>query len=274
MNYVKRLKHKVDIKAYIESGAIESYVLGIADEQEAAELERLRARYPEIGQAIAAFEKLLEETALANAVDVPEQVKDQLLSRLHQEAHSPVVTMAQTRGRSSYRLKYIAAAAVLLFVASGLLNIYFYDRYQRAARENSSLLAERTAIFAQNDAYQTRMVEMQKDVKMMTDSAMTRVLLAGVKGRESNSAFIFWHRKTRDVYIAPSQLAAAPEGMQYQLWALVDGVPVDAGVIGDCATLCKLKNIPAAQAFAITLEKKGGSPTPTLDRMYVLGKVS
>jgi len=34
-----------------------------------------------------------------------------------------------------------------------------------------------------------------------------------------------------------------------------------------------MKNIPKAQAFAITLEKKGGSVTPTLSAMYVMGKV-
>jgi len=33
-----------------------------------------------------------------------------------------------------------------------------------------------------------------------------------------------------------------------------------------------MKNTPRAQAFAITLEKRGGSPTPQ-GKMYVLGKV-
>ena len=35
----------------------------------------------------------------------------------------------------------------------------------------------------------------------------------------------------------------------------------------------KMKNIPAASMFAITLEKSGGSETPTLSEMYVAGKV-
>jgi anti-sigma-K factor RskA len=37
--------------------------------------------------------------------------------------------------------------------------------------------------------------------------------------------------------------------------------------------LIPMKNIPKAEAFAITLEKAGGSPTPTLTAMYVMGKV-
>jgi hypothetical protein len=35
-----------------------------------------------------------------------------------------------------------------------------------------------------------------------------------------------------------------------------------------------MKNIPAAQGFAITLERKGGSLSPTMDQMYVNGKVT
>ena len=71
-----------------------------------------------------------------------------------------------------------------------------------------------------------------------------------------------------------NNLPLAPSDKQYQLWAIVDGKPVDAGIIGDCnGGLCKLKNIPKASAFAITLEKKGGSPTPTLTAMFVMGAI-
>ncbi len=38
--------------------------------------------------------------------------------------------------------------------------------------------------------------------------------------------------------------------------------------------LHKMKSIDNAEMFAITLEKKGGSPVPTLDQMYVAGKAS
>jgi len=36
--------------------------------------------------------------------------------------------------------------------------------------------------------------------------------------------------------------------------------------------MVKMKNIPRAQLFAITLEQQGGSPTPK-GPMYVIGKV-
>ena len=71
-------------------------------------------------------------------------------------------------------------------------------------------------------------------------------------------------------------LPAAPQGKQYQLWSIVDGKPLDIGMIDNAFTgkVLKMKNTKAGSAaFAITLEKEGGNPTPTMEEMYVMGKV-
>ncbi|MNG37643.1 Anti-sigma-K factor rskA [compost metagenome] len=74
------------------------------------------------------------------------------------------------------------------------------------------------------------------------------------------------------------QLPANDQDHQYQLWALVDGKPVDLGVFDAKADsahiLLKMKEINGAQAFAVTLEKRGGSATPTMTQMIVMGGVS
>ena len=102
---------------------------------------------------------------------------------------------------------------------------------------------------------------------------MAVVKMKGVAGKESNLATVYWDTRTKDVYLFSNNLPPAEPGKQYQLWAMVDGKPVDAGVIGNCEGLCKLKNIPSAQAFAVTLEKAGGSPVPTMSSLYVMGSI-
>jgi anti-sigma-K factor RskA len=67
-----------------------------------------------------------------------------------------------------------------------------------------------------------------------------------------------------------------PTGKQYQLWAIVDGKPVDAGMIATKKGIYhiqKMKSFGSVQAFAITLEKAGGSPIPTMDEMIVQAKM-
>jgi anti-sigma-K factor RskA len=60
------------------------------------------------------------------------------------------------------------------------------------------------------------------------------------------------------------------------LWALVDGKPVDLGVFDADDTLIGLKamkSIGVLQTFAVTLEPRGGSVAPTLEKLMVLGNI-
>ena len=63
---------------------------------------------------------------------------------------------------------------------------------------------------------------------------------------------------------------------QYQLWALVGGKPIDLGVFDkspkDTTDMKEMKSIASAEAFAVTLEPRGGSINPTMNEMMVLGK--
>ena len=59
-----------------------------------------------------------------------------------------------------------------------------------------------------------------------------------------------------------------PKGMQYQLWVIKGDKPVDMGMIPNDMVeeggMMKMnKTTQDGQAFAISLEKEGGNPTPT-----------
>jgi len=79
------------------------------------------------------------------------------------------------------------------------------------------------------------------------------------------------------VYVDVKNLPALPADKQYQLWALDNGKPVDAGILavataaGD--SLQHMKDIASAQAFAMTVEPAGGSVNPTLSTMTVMGAI-
>lgn len=273
----------MNTREYIESGIIETYVLGMASPEEAAELETLCLQFPEIKAALTAFEETLEKNAMANAIAPPPGVKKALFKELEssfaktslpeelkQTALStqptPVVVM------NSFS-RYFAAAAIILLVISGGLNIYFYSKFTETTQQYQALMLEKNTLQANNQIMQTKSLDLFNSMQMMADPNMQKIAMPGIPGKESNYATVFWDAKSKDVYLLPNKLPQPAQGKQYQLWAIVDGKPVDAGVLGDCAGLCKMKNIPAASMFAITLEREGGSPTPTLSEMYVAGKV-
>ncbi len=261
----------MDIKAYIESGVIESYVLGMADTQEAAELAQIARQYPEVRQAIDAFETALEQQALSAAMAPPAHIKEALLTTLASEFKKEERKAIVVAFRWS---RFVAAASIILLVVSAALNVYFYNQFKSTSTAYQALLIEKTGLIAENQNTQAKALDLYNSMQIMSDPTMIKVSMSGTPGKEGNLATVFWDSKSKDVYLLSNKLPQAAEGKQYQLWAIVDGKPVDAGVMDACTGLCKMKSIPgAAVAFAITLEKKGGSPTPTMDQMYVLGKV-
>lgn len=278
----------MDIQSYISSGAIESYVLGLSDAAEIAEINALRLEYPQIEAAIQAFEKSLEKQAQHTSSKPVPEMKQVLMARLKTEfaevdpamakgnkdtqtTTAPVIPITQNKNNSLF--KYLSVAAMVLLIASAGLNFYFYQAFQNANNRYSALLIQKNSLEANMNGVQTKMLDMYQSMQMMGDPAMVKVMLPGIKGKEQNMATVYWDSRSKDVYLLPNKLPQLQSNKQYQLWAMVDGKPVDAGMISDCAGLCKLKNIPRAEAFAITLETMGGSPAPNMDQLLVLGKV-
>lgn len=260
----------MDIKAYIESGVIESYVLGIADAEEAAELQRLSLEYPAIAAAIKEREQWLREFSEATGRPAPNGVKNQLLQSLSKE----FTVKPGPIHLANRRFKFIAAASLLALFISTAGNVYLYKKYTKATGDYIALQKEQIQVLAENQAYQARLTAFDHDLKVMSGPGVIKVPLAGVTGKEGSIATVYWDTRSRDVYLMANNLPPVPSGKQYQLWALIDGKPVDAGMISDCTSfLCHLKKVTGAQAFAITLEKAGGSATPTLDQMFVIGNV-
>lgn len=272
----------MDIQAYIQSGIIESYILGLTTAEEAAEVEALKLQYPEVNDAIHEFSLLLEEHALKNSINPPPNMKERIMAAIREEdlVKPPVLKKRDNEDyfaitQNSIRpWRMAAAAAVILLIVSAALNFYLYRQYNNKNEAYQALLSERNTLQANNQVYQTHLREWENAAAMMADPGMATVKMNGIPGKESNMATIFWDTRNKDVYVMPNKLQAPSAGKQYQLWAIVDGKPVDAGTLSpDCTGVCKMKNIPKAEAFAITLENAGGSTTPTLATMLVHGAV-
>lgn len=280
----------MEIKVYIESGMIESYVLGLADPEDTLEIERLRKEYPEVEQAIDDFSIAIQEQALKNAVMPPKEIKEQLFAALNfQEplTYKSVTPMVVAHNSnltnenpvpsiysSNTNWKYLAAASIMLFILSAIGNLLLYNRYTSTKNEYASLLNERNSLQANNQVFQTKLKNYQSASEMMADPTIAMVQLKDPAHKRDIMTTVFWDKKTKDVYLLTNKLPAPNKNQQYQLWALVDGKPVDAGMLDpQCTSLCKMKNITRAQAFAITLEKVGGSPVPTMDQLFVMGTI-
>ena len=117
---------------------------------------------------------------------------------------------------------------------------------------------------------------MSHDLDVVTNKYAMPVVLNGTPHSPDALAKIFWMKNTGQVYVDPTNLPKAPSGMQYQLWGIVNGKPVSGGMIETSKGIYhiqKMNSFGKVDAFAITLEKAGGSPTPTMDQMIVSAKM-
>jgi hypothetical protein len=250
----------VDIQEYILSGIIESYVLGLTSEEERSEFEKMCGQYPEVLQARIAFELLLEKEARQNAMEPPAYLKEKILGAI--QSTGKIVNMSFAPERSSRWLKYAVAACLILLGGSLYWNI--------------SLQKQNKKIQANLDASQKMLAQMETDAKAIQHPDVKMARMDGTSVSPQSYTTVYWDTTSHDVYLLINNLPAPASNEQYQLWALLDGKPIDMGVLEISEKplqLYHMKNVQAAQAFAITLEKKGGSPTPSLDKMYVMGKL-
>ncbi len=291
----------MDIRNYIQNGIVESYVLGLLTPEETADVEKMAIEYPDVKKAILNFEVLIEEQTNKHLINAPLKVKANITNLLFPETSSKEnieevhqagrINTAPVRNINMAR--YLAAASIVLLIISTGLNFYFYSTFKESTDKYQALLNERNTLQANNAAYETRLdsarqsmqvlqennkeyknriASVEQSFRVMHNPDVKEIKLKGILDK-TNFATVYWNTQTKEVYFFKNHLKETPAGKQYQLWAIVKGKPVSAGVIDVCTGLCKMKIIPDAQAFAVTLEKEGGSTFPTLTTMAVLGKV-
>lgn len=271
----------MNIEEYISSGILESYILGLASPEEAGILECVMKNSAEVRSAFEEAQKTLEDLATAQAVTPPENLETKIWAKIQEEQttanikplisekpemESGEITQKTYPNKAINWQKYAIAASVL-FLASIIGNFFWINDISNNKKEIAQLQTEKKS---QDQALKNS----QEKLAVLSNPNILTVPLKGVEKYPDSKAIVYWDKDSKNVYLNAENLPKAPEGMQYQLWALVDGKPVSAGMYSaEKNTKEILANIPKAQAFAITLEKQGGSDAPTMENMFVIGHI-
>ena len=168
------------------------------------------------------------------------------------------------------------AASVLVIIGLSLVTLEMRSSNKELAKELEDLKVANRELLFRFEASQDAQRNTEVVLSAIAQDGTVAVSLQAADGKPQNSSVtILWNKMNEQVFLTLGKLPAPPENKQYQLWAVVDGASVDMGVFDTATTeFQKMKTIADAQAFAITLEQKGGSLTPTLSEMYVIGNVS
>ncbi|WP_181308485.1 anti-sigma factor domain-containing protein [Rufibacter sp. XAAS-G3-1] len=273
----------MNTQEYIDSGVLELYAAGGLTPAESEEVERLAAQHPAVRTALEECLQTMEAYALTHAQAPRPELEKQILRHLQATAETSTASAgkvlplnpaaASTSARETSRWWQIAA--VILLVLSAAANVYLYSRLRDTRHELLTAQQTTRQYALQVHQLENRSLQSENLLGVLRNPQTLAVQLKGVTQHPQAQATVFWNQETKEVYFDPANLPAAPSGRQYQLWALAQGKPIDAGVVKATeSTLLRMKSIEEAQAFAVTLEPEGGSVHPTLEEMYVMGNSS
>ena len=305
----------MNTQEYIASGIIESYVLGVTTVGESTEVEQLALEYPEIQMEIESVNGTFENYVLQYEKEPPAFLKDKIMAKLFSEPISADRFQAAVHGgqstvaneqlagdsnqlvnsdqvsvnsnqidenpheivslggasapqRSIFRM---AASWVLLALSIGG-NIWFFKNWKSSEEKLVALETQNQVLALEGKALKA---SYQEEVAILQNLDFKVITLAGQPVFPTAKALIYFDKNKKEVYLSALKLPKAPTGKQYQLWAIVNGKPVDAGLIDENVNVLKMKSFDKVEAFAISLEVTGGSTTEAGPKgaVYVVGAV-
>ncbi len=275
-----------EIRAYIESGILELYVLGDVSAEEKLQVETMAQNHPAVKAELNEIEHSMELYADLHTIEPAPELRERVLNSLltnlgddrnlktvkHPDAQARMVSMYPRQKTTSIFYKYAFAASVLLLGVSVAALGVVYNRLQNSQQQVVSLTLGQ-------QKFSRQVTLMDNELSVYRDTSAKLIHLKGTPKTPSSVLTVAWSPEKHKVMVDlhDAQLPVIDKDHQYQLWAIANSKPVDLGVFDstepDSANFRQMKPIGAAQAFAVTVEPRGGSLNPTMDQMVVIASL-
>ncbi|AVR46107.1 anti-sigma factor [Christiangramia fulva] len=261
-----------NIEEYISSGILELYVYGALDEKESREVSEALEQNPQLKKEVEEIERSLQQLSAGVAPHNPASLLKEIRRKLSKNDVKTIPPERKTPWPS-----YIGwAASILLFVG-----LFFM------IKENNELREQLNSEQIKNTRIEQQIVDAREDAEnaknllaAIRSREISRISLQGQKAAPKAFATVYWNKEENKAFIDAKELPPPPRGKVYQVWSLKLNplTPTSIGLLenfqSDENKIFSLENPNESEAFGITLEPEGGSKSPSMDQLYVLGTVA
>lgn len=266
----------LNVKEYISSGILEAYALSQCTPEEAREVQRLMLLDPQVSAEFSAIVDALDSYGSAFTKTPPLHLKNKIWEAIEHQVpvtNSKVIPL-YPKSELSWSGKWMVAASLILLVIAASMNVYLYSKWKSAERQIAEIQTEKEFFASQFQVEKANLALIKQELQFIQLPTTKTIVMKGTGNHPEAFATIFWNTASQEVFLKVNNLPQVPSGKQYQLWAIVEGAPVNAGILDTINNqFQKMENFAAAQAFAVTLEPEGGSIAPTLEAMFVIGNI-
>lgn len=265
----------MNIEAYISSGILEAYALGELTEKERKEVEQNLEQFPALRRELAQIEEAQESLLMKASVQPHPNVKTDLFARLESRKQETKVVKIPAKDNRIGFWRMAAAAAVAVALISSYLAYVYWNKWKNTENNLSELMAQNQQVAEDYNRVNLQIEQIKNDLDILNNPDFNRIVMKGTPNAPEALASVYWNESTKEVYLSIKEMKLLAQENQYQLWAIIDGEPVDAGVFdSNFSGLLRMKNVNSgALTFAITIEPRGGSENPSLNTMQVVGNI-
>jgi anti-sigma-K factor RskA len=166
------------------------------------------------------------------------------------------------------RPKLAFALTAILIIAIGFLVVLVFNLNKTINTQQSQIT------LLENEVEKNEQL-----LSVLTSKEIEVVIMNGLEINPSGYGKIIWDPERKSAILQISNLPPESEDKDYQLWVIKENKPISAGTFSTNQkeeNFFKIENLAEVNknlinAFAVTLEPKGGVPQPT-GEMYLLGK--
>jgi hypothetical protein len=269
----------MNIQELISSGKLELYVAGTLSDREMGEIALYADDFPEVAYEVSEIELAIVDLLGGSTLTLSDKDKEHELNMIWKRIHAQE---AQSKGVvPMFRVGKLAAAAITAgFILMSGAAIWSGVRNSELNGQVASLMDNQQKMVASNQQTLATNTRMEQQFTLMRNILTKRVELTNVANNkftsQGNYMLVYWNPETKKLMLADANLPSLTPDQQFQLWALYDGKTVDAGVFdatNNNISTSFQKDISNAQAFAVTVEPKGGSKSPTLSNLCMMAKL-
>lgn len=273
----------MNIQDYIESGKLELFLLGELTEREREEVLALAKAHPKIQQELDALEKVLFSFDQTSGPTPSAQIKDKIFASLEsefrkEEGPKSLSTPTEAKTVKISPWKNFAVAASIVAVIASAAAVYFAGKFYDTEEKFTALLQDQQVMADNLNQVKLDFEKTDSRLDRLVSGDFKRVEMKGeaLPMQKDAKVDVFWDQKAQEVFVAVNTLNSLSAEFDYQLWAIGKDGPVGIGLVnpGEKFTLQQMQAVAEAGAFAITIEPKGGSKSPTLEKLVVLGEVA
>lgn len=263
---------KEEIIAFLESGALESYLLGTCTPQESKEIEQLIQDQPDVREMYDDLQKEIEEFANQFKQGAPVNCKDDVLGQIDQfiadsrEHAAPMPTIEQ---QPTKRIGFARIAAAAAIVILGGYAVYTTTQFNKLADQNALLFEQQQELKAELKKLDAAKAESQNLASLVVTPSTQKVVLSQAIGEDELVVQAFWNNDQQVALLHASNLPELPETQCYQLWADVDGEMISVGVLAESDAPIEAKFLANATSLNITVEPAGGNDHATVANLVV-----